>query len=214
MARYAVKDGIDAIVATPHALGSGFSNPPEKIRTAVRRLQEYLVRENIPLTLYAGAEIHLCPDMANRIIAGETVFLSENRRYILVEFPFHDVPAGFTKELFQLSVNGIIPILAHPERNPMIGHNPEILEELETMGCLVQVNSTSITGGFGGKIMMAAHQLIAKRVVHIVASDAHNLRHRPPALVHAFEIVANILKNKDEARYMVNEMPNRVITGL
>ncbi len=214
MARYAVKDGISAVVATPHALGSGFDNSPKKIHQAILDFQNRLDIEKIPLTLHPGAEIHLCPDMARRIMAGETVFLSKNRRCILVEFPFQSVPMGFKEELFQLAVNGITPVIAHPERNPMIGHDPEFLHELAAMGCLVQVNSTSVTGGFGDGIMAVAHRLIEKRLVHVIASDAHSADHRPPALSLAVKIAQEILKNADEVLGMVETVPKRIIAGI
>jgi protein-tyrosine phosphatase len=214
MARYAVKNGISAIVATPHALGSGFDNPPEKIHQAMFDLQKRLDKDKIPLTLHPGAEVHLCPDMARRIMAEETLFLNQNRGFILVEFPFQSVPIGFKEELFQLAVHGITPVIAHPERNPMIGHDPGFLVELMDMGCLVQVNSTSITGGFGDGIMAAAHRLIEKRLVHVIASDAHSFDHRPPALSLAVEIAQGILKNADEAWDMVDATPKRIIAGL
>lgn len=214
MARYALKEGIEAVVVTPHALGSGLDNPPEKIHQAILDLQNRLDMEKIPLILHPGAEVHLCPNMARRIISGETVFLSKNRRYILVEFPFHSVPIGFKEELFQLAVNGITPVIAHPERNPMIGHDLQFLSELIDMGCLVQVNAASITGGFGDAVMFTAHQLIIKRLVHVIASDAHSSDHRPPALSLAVDIARKILKNKKQALAMVEEMPQKIIAGL
>lgn len=48
MARHAVKDGIHTIVATPHALGGTFPNPPDKILNAASALRRRLETERIP----------------------------------------------------------------------------------------------------------------------------------------------------------------------
>ncbi len=214
MARHAVKDGIHTIVATPHALGGTFPNPPDKILNAASALRRRLETERIPLSLYTGSEVHICPDMAARILAGKTAFLCENKRYVLIEFPFQSVPDGFNEELFHLVLNGITPVIAHPERNPMVHFQPEILYELTAAGCLIQVNSTSITGGFGDDIMMCSHDLLENRLVHIIASDAHSARSRPPSLSLAVDIAGKILKSNEEAMKMVLSIPGAIIKGM
>ena len=214
MARHAVKDGIHAIVATPHALGGTYPNPPEKIIAAAKALGDRFETEHLPLALYTGAEVHICPDMAARILAGQAAFLCENKRYILIEFPFQTVPYGFKEELFHLALRGITPVIAHPERNPMVHFQPEILYDLTAAGCLIQVNSTSITGGFGDDIMRCSHDLIKNRGVHIIASDAHSAHNRPPLLSAAVDIAAKILKSKAAALEMVSGAPAAVIKGL
>lgn len=213
MAQYAVAEGIHAIVATPHAMGSSFQNSPEEIRQKVADLQSLLEAEGIPLRIYPGSEVQMCPDMAQRILAGEALFLCENNRYILIEFPFHTVPQRFHDEIYHLRLKGITPVIAHPERNPMILYENNILQELSAMGCLIQVNSTSITGGFGEDIMTCAHELLTSGLAHIIASDAHSVDKRPPALVRAVKIAEKILKNHNEVMELVWERPKKILNG-
>ncbi|MFO7964553.1 MAG: CpsB/CapC family capsule biosynthesis tyrosine phosphatase [Desulfobacterales bacterium] len=213
MARRAIEDGIHTIIATPHGLGSSFANMPDTIERAVSEFRRIIEIETIPLILYAGMEIHICPELAKRIINGEAVFLDENRRYALIEFPFQQVPFGFKEELFHLLINGVTPVIAHPERNPMVHMHNDILIELIKTGCLIQVNSTSITGGFGDDVMKCVHDLLNKRLVHIIASDAHSAYGRPPVLSRAIEIAGKILRNREEADRMVNAVPRAVLNG-
>ena len=213
MARYALSDGIHTVVATPHALGGTFPNPPQKIKAACKKLAQHFQSENIPLSVYPGAEVHLCPDMAKRIMDGEAQFLCESRRYIMVEFPFQSGLHHFKAEIHHLCVNGILPVIAHPERNQTIFREKNILYELINMGCMVQLNSTSITGGFGEKILACAHELIRLRLAHIIASDAHAIYHRPPELSHAVKIAEDILGNKKDAMKMVDERPEKILNG-
>lgn len=207
MARHALKDGIHTIVATPHALGGSFSNPNEKIENDVEALKSRFKSLKIELTLYPGAEIHISPGMAKKVISGETMFIDRSKKYILIEFPFQTVPPAFAEELFKLKVSGITPIIAHPERNRMICRDFQLLYEIVKIGCITQINSTSITGGFGEDIMMCAQNLIKLGLAHIIASDAHSAIARPPALSDAIEVAANILKSRKKALEMVNERP-------
>lgn len=213
MARQAVSDGIHTIIATPHALGGTASNPYEKIKKDVVKLQKRLEYENIPVLLCPGSEVYACPDMAERILNNETAFLCENRRYILIEFPLRFIPGRFQDELYRLRIKGVTPVIAHPERNPDIFHEKKILYELISMECLIQVNSTSITGGFGEDVMTCSHELLELRLAHIIASDAHSADKRPPVLSHAVKIAENILKDHAETIAMVDSRPKRILAG-
>jgi len=49
------------------------------------------------------------------------------------------------------------------------------------MGCLGQVTAMSLTGEFGPEIRQIAEKLVKKRLIHIIASDAHSAGRRPPS---------------------------------
>jgi protein-tyrosine phosphatase len=213
MARYALDQGIDTIIATPHALGGSFSNPPDKIIKSVAALQRRINSLGIPIEILPGCEVHFCKGMASRIIKGEATFLCKNRRYILVEFPFQSLSTGFFDEIQQLVLNGITPVIAHPERNSIIHHDIEILHRLLLMGCLFQVNSTSITGGFGDNVMACAHTLLELKMAHVIASDAHSPDHRPPDLIKAVKIAESIMGNKEEVLALVEGRPWKILFG-
>jgi protein-tyrosine phosphatase len=179
----------------------------------VKDFQAALQAKGVPLAVVPGCEVHHCPDMATRIAAGEATFLNTAKTHILVEFPFETLSEVFTGELAKLISLGITPVLAHPERNLITWHHPEILLDCITMGCLVQINGTSITGGFGNAILENANRLLRHRMVHVIASDAHSSGHRCPALSLAAEFAGKVLENPSEAMAMVNETPRRILDG-
>ena len=213
MARQAVADGIHTIVATPHALGGAHPNPPDKVCDHVKKLQQHLKAESIQLKLLPGCEVHNCPDMAGKIADGQASFLNKQKKHILIEFPFKAVSNAFTSELLKLIKIGITPILAHPERNIMTYHNPEVLSDYIAKGCLVQMNSTSINGGFGPNILDNAKQLLHLRMVHIIASDAHSSGRRAPTLSLAVQFAGEALGDADEALKMVTDTPQQILDG-
>jgi protein-tyrosine phosphatase len=110
-------------------------------------------------------------------------------------------------------LSGITPVLAHPERNTALQRNPDILSDLVTMGCLVQLTAMSITGELGNDAMEYSHFLLRQRQAHVVATDSHNAESRPPILSHAVEATAHILGDTQAAEAMVTENPRAILNG-
>ncbi len=110
------------------------------------------------------------------------------------------------------TLNGITPIISHPERNLVIQHDIDILYELVSMGALCQVTAMSITGDFGEMVMQCAERLLRHRLVHVIASNAHSSDSRPPVLSQAVEAAAEILGNYDDAERMVKEVPALILS--
>ena len=213
MARLAVEDGIRTIVATPHTLNGVYTNHIQQIISHVADLQEAFSKNQIDLRLYAGADVHLCPDMLERIESGDAGTIDNAKRYMLLEFPPQTIPAGIKDEVFNLKVHGITPIITHPERHPMIHHDVNILYELIRMGALGQMTAMSISGDFGGIVMGCSEMLLRNRLIHVIASDAHSPDSRPPLLSQAVEIAAEILGNYEEAERMVKDVPAAILAG-
>jgi protein-tyrosine phosphatase len=55
---------------------------------------------------------------------------------------------------------------------------------------LIQVTAGSVLGQMGKHAERMAHELLANRWVHFLATDAHNTTSRPPKMHAAFELVA------------------------
>ena len=213
MAEIAVKDGIHTIVATPHTLNGIYTNTITEITSKVAALQEAFSENQINLQLYAGADVHLCPNMPELIEKGEAGTINDAKKFILMEMPSQTVPKGVKDEIFALKLNGITAIITHTERNSIIQHDLGILYELVGMGALSQVTAMSLTGDFGEFVRQSAESLLKHRLVHIIASDAHSPNNRPPVLSEAVEHAAEILGNYDEAERMVTEIPAVILSG-
>ena len=213
MANQAAADGIHTLVATPHTLNEVYHNPLQNIENNVTRLRNALRKNRININLCIGSEVRICTGLKQKIIAKEIATLNNNGKYVLVEFPVHVIPPGSKQELFQLTLHNITPILAHPERNMIFQHQPELLFDLTAMGCLVQITAMSITGRFGQDAMECAHMLLKNRQCHVIATDAHSPDNRPPILSPAVKTCARILGNLKEAREMVINRPQAILNG-
>jgi protein-tyrosine phosphatase len=95
-----------------------------------------------------------------------------------------------TKVLDRLLGADLVPIVTHPERNPILRKETSRLDDWVNLGCLVQVTALSVLGGFGKSAAATAHQLLSKGMVHVIASDAHDPVHRHPRLDEACAAVA------------------------
>ena len=116
MARIAHRDGIRAIIATPHVNLETCLPSRETIRARTAELSEALAREGIEVAVHAGAEHALSGDLLERLRAGELMTLADRGKHLLVELPFGGYPAFVSEVFFSLQLAGVTPVLAHPER--------------------------------------------------------------------------------------------------
>ncbi len=130
----------------------------------------------------------------------------------MVEFDYQSIPYHAEEVLFQLITRGIVPIITHPERNLEIARAPKRYFEMIQMGCLGQVTAMSLTGDFGSEARRAAEKLLSKRLIHVIASDAHSVNGRRPILSAGVK-AAEKMVGKEEAIKMVTDYPEAIIKG-
>ena len=191
MAEMAADDGIATIVATTHQLGSYAANRPDAIRTQADRLQAELDERGIPLTVLPGADVRIEPGLIGKIRSGEVLTLGDRGLHVLLELP-HEVYLPLDRLLADLKKAGLVGILSHPERNRGIIAQPAVVKSLVRAGCLIQVTAASLTGGFGRRVRGVAEWLVKQGLVHLVSTDAHNTRSRPPLLAEAYDRVVEL----------------------
>jgi protein-tyrosine phosphatase len=191
MAKIAVADGIETIVATPHQLGSHAKNSGQIIRMAIGQLQQWLDRQGVRLNVLSGGDVRIEPDLVRKIRSGEVLTLADRRRHVLLELP-HDVYVPLDRLLADLASAGVVGILSHPERNLGILNHPGLVRPLVERGCLMQVTAGSLTGAFGPQIQELAESLVEQGLIHFVATDAHGTKTRVPILSEAFERVVEL----------------------
>jgi protein-tyrosine phosphatase len=162
--------------------------------------------------ILAGADVHFSSDVFQRYESGEIVTANDQGRFLMVEFAFQGIPYQAEEVLFQLLARGIVPIISHPERNFEIGQSPKRYYQMIKMGCLGQVTAMSLTGEFGPQVRSVAGKLLAHRLIHFIASDAHSVNGRPPILSAGVRAAEKIV-GKKEAMRMVTEYPEAVIEG-
>lgn len=209
MARLAVADGIEITACTPHIYPGLYENTAEGIGEAIAGFRQALAEAGIPLQLVMGADVHLDPALVGGLKGGRIPTLN-GTRYFLFEPPHHVAPPRLEDELFRVMAAGYVPILTHPERLSWIDSHYGLFAELVKRGVLMQLTAASVTGKFGKIAAYWAHKFLDDGLVHIIASDAHHSRKRPPNLSEAREWVATRF-GRDEANNMVTVRPRAIL---
>lgn len=211
MARQAVEQGITKIVATPHHKNGTFDNVYKDIIKDVHLLNKELEREGIDLEILPGQETRLYGEMVEDFEAGDLITVNDTNVYLLVEFPSSHLPRYANKLLFDIQMQGITPIIVHPERNREIIENPSKLYQLVKEGALCQLTASSVTGMMGKKLKKFSLDLISHNLAHLIASDAHNTTSRPFELRQAYDTVES--EFGISMRYLLQENSEDVIEG-
>lgn len=212
MCRIAVNDGISKVVCTPHHVVGEYNNNREKIIRCVEKLQACIDSEHIPLTLYPGCEIRLDLDLVENIKAGELLTMNDSGRHITLELLNEALPRNIEEVISSLVFAGIIPIVAHPEKNHAIQNDPEIIYQLVQMGALAQLTASSLTGRLGSRIEKFSVFLLEHRLVHMLVTDAHASRRRRPVLSEGLKRLKEIV-GKKVAMGMVETVPEKILNG-
>lgn len=217
MAQASVANGVTVLACTPHIMPGVWDNNGPQIRRRVARLQEALDERDIPLRLVTGADVHIAPDLVGAIRSGRVLTLNDTR-YILLELPHHIAPPHADDCFFSLLAAGYVPIFTHPERLSWINTHYNLIERLFESGVWMQVTAGSLTGSFGKRAQLIAERMLRDGLVHILASDTHNVASRPPVLAEGWDAARRIV-GEDEALHLVvtrpygilnNELPHRL----
>lgn len=203
MARIAAGDGIETIVATPHIKDS--LHPVDELYKRVSDLNFHLEKQNIPVKVLPGGDVSA---MLNSSYMKDYVI--NNSRYILLEFPHSYLPRNNKEILFSLAVQGLCPIITHPERNLAILKKPDLLFDMLHSNVLVQITAGSLTGEFGRNEQACASYLLQKRAVHFIATDGHSTDFRRPVLSAGLKYAAKIVGRK-RAEKLVWDNPGAVL---
>lgn len=210
MANAAVKQGIRTVIATPHHKNNTYENPKPVILEKVAELNHALQLANTPLTVLPGQEIRIYGEVVEDVQKHEILSLA-NSNYFLIELPSGHVPRYTERLLYDLQLEGMIPIIAHPERNQELIENPDLLYQFVKKGALTQITAGSVCGKFGKKIKGFSQQLIESNLTHFIASDAHNLVNRTNMLAEAFKQIKSRYGN--DMVYMFKENAELLVTG-
>jgi protein-tyrosine phosphatase len=212
--RIAGRDGVRVITATPHMKPGVYDNDRAGILESVGRVRAAASgdAEAGKVELLPGAEVYYTADVVDRARRGELMTIGDRARYVLLELPYQQVPMHVDETIFQLRLLGLTPLMAHPERVAYYLEDFDRVAESVRVGALTQVTGASLTGRFGSKARDFAHRMLERNLVHVLSSDAHDVRHRPPAMSEAVQ-AAGRLVGLEAARRLVEDNPRAILEG-
>ncbi len=207
MCRMAAEDGIEHIVATPHA-NERYKYDRQQLASDLEHLKS-LVGPAPRLSL--GCDFHLSYENVQDVLITPERYTIEGSHYLLVEPSNYSIPAQINEYFTRMADVGITPIITHPERNPILQDAQDRILQWVDQGCAVQVTASALTGMWGQKAERVAGWLFERNAVHILSTDAHDTKRRTPSLSVARDKVAK-LYGQDVAKALVDDNPRAVIS--
>ncbi len=188
MIEMATKDGISDIVATPHVFPDGpFNADRDEILSLVDQLQKKIDKAGLKCTIYPGSEIYLTPDIPARVKKKEILTYCDAGKYILIEMPSSQIPSYTEKVLFELQLQGLTPIIAHPERNLAVIRDPARIEAFIEKKVPIQITANSLKGTL--PVRRAVEYFLNKNLASFVATDAHGSEIRRPLFSKYIKVI-------------------------
>jgi protein-tyrosine phosphatase len=192
MCRMAAEHGTEHIIATPHA-NDRFHYERKYLLNLLEILQQ---RIGPTPKLGLGCDFHLSFENMQSALEDARPYCIADSRYLLIEFSNFSIPQQIDDWMTQMLERGVVPIITHPERNPLLQQKPERVLDWVKLGCAVQVTASAMSGSWGERAQQAARWLFKKKAVHVLASDGHDTVRRPPILSEARK---NLAKEFGEA---------------
>ncbi len=180
MARIARDSGITKIVASCHCnIPNLFNNYYGPWYDEIYDVTKDVLWDTYQIELLPGMEVYATYDLPNLIDRNQVIPINQSR-YMLIEFDFNEKASFAVDVLDQVAKRGLVPVIAHAERFRFIQQHPQYAFDFHQKGYVIQVNKGSFHGKFGRREKHTAYALLAHRLVHVIASDAHNYKTRTP----------------------------------
>ncbi|HYA24469.1 MAG TPA: CpsB/CapC family capsule biosynthesis tyrosine phosphatase [Terriglobales bacterium] len=208
MCRMAAADGIEHIVATPHA-NHRYAYDRELLSGVLDGLRQRV--GDVP-RFSLGCDFHLSYENLQDVMVRPQHYVIGRSRYLLVELSNYSIPVQIAETFQKLMGIGLTPIITHPERNPILQRGPQQILQWVEMGCAVQITASALTGAWGEMAWQIAQWLLKRDAAHFLATDAHDTKRRPPVLSEGRDEVAELCGD-DVARALVDGNPRAVVCG-
>lgn len=195
MLRQSAEAGVQAVIATPHYLPWKKNSSPQEIAVLCAEAKKKLLEKHgISMDIYCGNEIYYTMDAIQNLRDGKILTLAKSN-YVLVEFEPRTSYQLICRAVKEFRDAGYIPIIAHMERYECLRQS-EKLQEIKSMGALLQMNVEAFQGGMFDGESRRAKKYLTEEQIDFLASDMHGLRRRPPITEEELQWVLKKLRPK------------------
>ena len=212
MLEAAQRIGVEVAFATPHIC---FYNKASQVLAQADQklalLRNALCQRNLSIQIESGFEVFLQPSLPT-LPQFERFTLGQKGEFILVELAMGQIPNSVEKTCFDLTLKGITPILAHPERNLISSSQLSILEKLVHRGVRLQIEAASLVGLNGPQLKKNCQLLLKNELVSFVASDAHSPRRSFAPMQEAYQEIQKQF-GQEKAQKLLVENQKRILSG-
>lgn len=171
-----IADGVTEIIATPHITASlartgAVEEYQEHVAQAWSCLKSLGAAEFPQVGLYRGFEVML--DVPHPKLDDPLLRLA-GTSFVLVEFPFMNIPPNSAYALRELIDAGLKPIVAHPERYTNMEASMGLIDDWRDAGAYLQINAGSLVGNYGSRADRISWFLLQEGQADYLCSDFHS----------------------------------------
>ena len=207
-----LENNVKKIVLTPHfnCDGDNLLNK-ETFLAKIKELRSCVKENNIEIEIFPGMEIKASFEILDFLDNRDYLLtLSDRKKYILIELPFTHLPYNLIELLYKIKLYGLIPILAHPERNEVLRKELNLLKKIRYEGSLIQINNSSLIKRSHPESFDCAVKMLKMGVVDIIASDCHYMEGRFSNFEMAYSTLKKII-GRVEADRIAIENPDKIL---
>lgn len=172
--KYAFKKGIKSMVIANKYISEEKGVSIKEVEGRVEKLNDKLMKNNINMKLYCAQNVQLSESNITDCLEGKVSTIN-NSKYMIVDLN-NTMTDEQVEMVFELTVKGIVPIIAHPERYEEIIEKIERIEKLKEIGCLFQLDINSLKGLNGKKAKKIAKRLLKNKIYDVAASEVNEDR--------------------------------------
>lgn len=206
-------EGVRKLVLTPHIHAGRWDNSLGFLQPRFDAFRNLVATKDMGVELFLGAEVRLTPEALRLLNKGQIPFIGgcDGMRVMLLELPDARIPPNALAAVRYLMDRGVLPMIAHPERNKTVMANVNTLEPFVEEGCMLQLTAASVIGEFGERAFRTARAILKRGWASVVASDAHNLRHRRSRMKAAYRYLTRYY-DESVAQQLLVRAPRRLLS--
>lgn len=191
----AYQNGIRQIMATPHVTPGIHPVKEELIALHLKEARDYCEQQGYDMKLFSGAELLYTPAMERFIEDGLLTTLSGSDS-VLVEFSPDVSMQELDHAVEHMERMGYTVILAHIERYDCLCRGKTAAQFKERHRVQYQVNGRTLANLKGFFKTRLIKGWLNERLIHFVASDAHNTDYRGFCMKEAYESLLQLTDEK------------------
>ena len=206
-------EGVPTVITTPHVDGSvtrdadALAERLGELDVAWVQLSAHAREHHPNMKVLRGVELML--DTPQPYLHDERLRLAGGV-FVLLEFPFMSVPPRSAAVIADIRNDGMLPIIAHPERYSGLSADLAIADAWRRAGAYVQVNGASLIGRYGPDARRYAWTLVERGWADFMGSDYHA---RGPLNVAQYRNALEEFASPEHAQILLEVNPARLLAG-
>jgi protein-tyrosine phosphatase len=209
MLRAVASLGFSDLYATPHQRSGMFMPERQNIDAAFAQVTASVEGGPTPMRLGLGAENFWDSVLMTRL-QEKAVPTYGTTPAFLFEVNTQMMPAEMETQLFQIRMNGYLPVMAHPERYASVQRDVSLCERLGRQAAML-IDLGALDGAHGKAEMKTARRLVLEGLAHGAASDIH--RPEDQASIAAGMAWIRKQRGQDVLDQLLDENPRRLLAG-